>query len=137
MSILYTFKQACHILNMSEHTLRHYTDNHLLPNPKRDHNNRRIYDDEDLDWLRGIKYLRDLGFSIMEIQKYHEYCMQDDIDSLRKRQELLLKHQAIAKAHIEEAQKNYEYITKKIQYVESLIINDGIDYKNPRHKGKK
>lgn len=48
-------------LNMSEHTLRHYTDNNLLPNPKRDHNNRRIYDDEDLDWLR------DLGFSIKEI----------------------------------------------------------------------
>ena len=134
---MYTFKQVCHILNMSEHTLRHYTDNNLLPNPKRDHNNRRIYDDEDLDWLRGIKYLRDLGFSIKEIQEYHKYCMRDDIDSLQKRKELLLKHQAIAKVNIEEAKKNYEYITNKVQYVESLINNNERDYKNPRHKGKK
>ncbi|MFQ9924044.1 MAG: MerR family transcriptional regulator [Beduini sp.] len=134
---MYTFKQVCQILNMSEHTLRHYTDNKLIPNPKRDRNNRRIYDEEDLDWLRGVKYLRDLGFSISEIQEYHEYCMFDDQDSLQMRERLLLKHQQIAKKNIDEAKKKYEYITKKIDYVDSLIKNNTIDLKNPRHRNKR
>lgn len=133
---MYTFKQVCTILNMSEHTLRHYTDNNLLPNPKRDHNNRRIYDKQDLDWLRGVKYLRDLGFSIKEIQEYHHYCMSDDQTSLRKRRDLLLRHQQIAKANIDDAIKKYEYIKKKVEYVDFLIENNEIDYKNPRHKQK-
>ena len=131
---MYTFKQTCEILNMTEHTLRYYTDNGLLLHPKRDKNNRRIYDDEDLDWLRGAKYLRELGLSIQDIKEYHLYCSRNDEEASKKRHELLQKQKELALKSLQEIQKKCEYIQKKMDYVDFLIENHEIDQKSPHNK---
>ena len=60
---MYTLKQVCQMLNLSEHTVRYYTDIGVIT-VQRDQNNRRIFDEQVIDWLRGTKYLRELGVSI-------------------------------------------------------------------------
>lgn len=42
---MYTLKQACQILNLTEHTIRYYTDIGIVE-VKRDKNNHRLFDEQ-------------------------------------------------------------------------------------------
>ena len=50
----YSIKQVAGMLNMTEHTIRYYTDINLFP-CRRGRGNRRIFDEESVNWLIGIK----------------------------------------------------------------------------------
>ena len=52
----YTLKEICKMSGMTEHTIRYYTDKGLLP-CRRDGANRRIFDDDSLNWLTAIRCL--------------------------------------------------------------------------------
>ena len=60
---MYTVKEVSEILNISEHTIRYYTDQGIVE-VKRDQNNRHLFDEQAIDWLRGARYLKGLGMSI-------------------------------------------------------------------------
>lgn len=79
----YTVKQIADLMGMSEHTIRYYTDLNLLP-VKRDSGNRRIFDEESVNWLMGIKCLRGCGMSIEDIKRYGDLCLQEG-DTLYER----------------------------------------------------
>lgn len=49
----YTIKQFAELFQTTEHTIRYYTDIHLLP-CQRDHANRRIFDEESFNWMRAL-----------------------------------------------------------------------------------
>ena len=49
----YTMMQACRELGMTYQTLKFYCNQGLVPNVKRDKNNRRVFDERDVEWLRG------------------------------------------------------------------------------------
>ena len=42
---MYTMMQVCRELDMTYQTLKFYCNEGLVPNVKRDHNNRRVFDD--------------------------------------------------------------------------------------------
>jgi len=46
---MYTVKEASELLNLTEHTIRYYTDKSLVPHLKHDKNNNRLFDDEALN----------------------------------------------------------------------------------------
>ena len=50
----YTMMQACRELGMTYQTLKFYCNQGLVPNVKRDKNNRRVFDERDVEWLRGL-----------------------------------------------------------------------------------
>lgn len=134
---MHTFKDTCKILNITEHTLRHYTDNGIIPNPKRDSRNRRIYSDKDLDWLRGAIYLRSLGFSISDISLYHQISSSDNISnisSLKQQLNLFKKQKDEAQYELHQAKIKVNNIDKQIAYITDLIKNKEVDYKSPAHK---
>lgn len=45
------------MFNVTEHTLRFYTDKGLLP-CERDGGNRRVFNEESVNWMHGIKCLK-------------------------------------------------------------------------------
>lgn len=47
----YTIKQVTEKYNLSASTLRYYEKEGLLPKIKKNQSNKRIYDDNDLQWL--------------------------------------------------------------------------------------
>ena len=49
----YIIKQMSEMFGVTEHTLRYYTDMGLLP-CERDGGNRRVFNDESVNWLQGI-----------------------------------------------------------------------------------
>lgn len=126
----YTVKQISKILDMTEHTIRYYTDKKLLP-CQRDQNNRRVFDDESISWLEGIKCLKGCGMAIEDIKKYSDLCLEGDT-TIYDRYQIILKQQAIAAEKLRDAQTVFEYISKKAKHYEDIVYRDTPDDTNPK-----
>ena len=51
---MYTMKQVCEATGLTYETLKFYCNEGLVPNVKRDKNNRRIFDERDLAWIKDL-----------------------------------------------------------------------------------
>lgn len=123
---MYTVKETAKMLNLSEYTIRYYTDEGLVPNLIRDKNNNRLFDDTAINWLIGIKYLKDCGMSIKSIKTYIDLCLKGD-DTIKERYEIILKQKEIAISQLEEAKQRVLYMENKIKHYTDIIdkrIND-------------
>ena len=127
----YTVKQISEIMQMSEHTIRYYTDLNLLP-VKRDSANRRIFDEESINWLMGIKCLKGCGMSIEDIKKYGDLCLIGD-ETLIERREIMKKQLKIAKQNLENAKEILEYVKKKVAHYDDVIAGKIADDTNPNN----
>ena len=127
----YTVKQISEIMQMSEHTIRYYTDLNLLP-VKRDSANRRIFDEESINWLMGIKCLKGCGMSIEDIKKYGDLCLIGD-ETLIERREIMKKQLEIAKQNLENAKEILEYVKKKVAHYDDVIAGKIADDTNPNN----
>ena len=61
---MYTVKEAAKQLGFTEHTIRFYTDKGLVPGVIRDKNNCRLFTEESINWLIGIKHLKECGMTL-------------------------------------------------------------------------
>ena len=125
----YTVKQIAELMEMSEHTIRYYTDLNLLP-VKRDSSNRRVFDEESVNWLMGIKCLKGCGMSIEDIKHYGDLCLQGN-GTLAERREIMRKQLVLAEQKLKEAQEVYDYITKKVAHYDDVIAGRTADDTNP------
>ena len=133
---MYFLKEVCEMLGMSEHTIRYYTDVGLVPHLQRDKNNRRLFDDESLEWLKGIKYLRELGMSIEDIKEYQRLCQQDGDNAIAQRLSLIQKQIQVAKQELKNAQMRLEYLQKKEKHEQDIFNHYISDIKYPALKKK-
>lgn len=131
---MYTLKEVCLLLDMSEHTIRYYTDQNIVPHVKRDKNNRRLFDDETLDWLRGVKYLRSLGMSIDDIREFQSLCQQDSDEALSQRLAILTNQLNKGKEALKQAQQRVEYLQNKAEREKKILEHLIPDDKNPAKK---
>ena len=99
----YTIKQMAEMFGVTEHTLRFYTDKGLLP-CERDGGNRRVFNEESVNWMQGIKCLKGCGASIEDIQEYCRLCLlEESEENLRARYAIILKQRDAAYKRLEEA----------------------------------
>lgn len=132
---MYTMMQVCRELDMHYETLKFYCNQGLIPNVKRDHNNRRIFDDRDLRWIRDLSCLKRCGMSIQEMKDYLALCLrgQGTIPErqamlVKKRKELLEQIQSISESvdYIDWKQNFYaEVLDGRRPYVSNLIATAG------------
>ena len=73
---MYSMKEACTLTNMTYENLKFYCNEGLVPHVKRDNNNRRIFDEKDVKWIKDLTCLKKCGMSIQEMKEYLELCMQ-------------------------------------------------------------
>ena len=73
----YTIKQMAEMFGVTENTLRFYTDKGLLP-CARDGGNRRVFNEESVNWMQGIHCLKGCGASIEDIQEYCRLCLAEE-----------------------------------------------------------
>lgn len=74
--MMYTMMQVCRELDMTYQTLKFYCNEGLIPNVKRDRNNRRIFDEKDVKWIKDLTCLKKCGMSIQEMKEYLELCLR-------------------------------------------------------------
>ena len=65
---MYSMKAVCKETNMPYETLKFYCNEGLVPNVKRNSNNYRVFDDEDIAWIKSLSCLKKCGMSIAEMK---------------------------------------------------------------------
>lgn len=129
----YTIKQMAEMFNVTEHTLRYYTDMGLLP-CERDSGNRRIFNDESINWMQGIKCLKGCGASIDDIKEYCRLCLlEESEENLRARYRIILKQRDEAYKKLEEAKATVGYMDDKVAHYEAILAGLAPDDTNPKN----
>ena len=128
---MYTMKEFAEMFHLTEHTVRYYTDIGLLP-CKRDGKNRRVFDEESVNWMGGIACLKNCGASIRDIKEYCLLCrMEESEENLRKRYQILLKQRREVYRRLEEAKVTAEYMDRKVKHYEDIMAGLVPDATNP------
>ena len=63
---MYSMKETCEKTNLTYQTLKYYCNEGLIPNVKRNENNYRVFDDNDIAWIKSLSCLKNCGMSILE-----------------------------------------------------------------------
>ncbi len=128
----YTIKQMAQMFDVTEHTLRFYTDRGLLP-CERDAANRRVFTEESVNWMQGIKCLKGCGASIDDIQEYCRLCLlPESQENLQARYDIILKQREQAKKRLEEAKATLAYMDGKVAHYQEILAGLAPDDTNPR-----
>ena len=129
----YTIKQMAEMFDVTEHTLRLYTDEGLLP-CERDGGNRRVFNEESVNWMQGIKCLKGCGASIEDIREYCRLCLlEESEENLRARYAIILKQREEAYERVEEAKATVRYMDEKVAHYEAILAGLTPDDTNPKN----
>ena len=129
----FTIKQMAEMFDVTEHTLRFYTDEGLLP-CERDGGNRRVFDEGSVSWMQGIKCLKGCGASIEDIREYCRLCLLEGAEeNLRARYAIILKQREAAYKRLEEAKATAKYMDDKVAHYKAILAGLAPDDTNPKN----
>lgn len=117
---MYTMMQVCREVGMTYQTLKFYCNEGLIPNVKRDKNNRRIFDEKDIKWINDLTCLKRCGMSIQEMKEYLDLCLQG-ASTIPLRKELLAKKQEALRLSIKELENSVSYIDWKQNFYDEVL----------------
>ena len=124
-------KQACEKTGLPYETLKFYCNQGLVPNVKRDSQNRRIFDDRDIARINSLSCLKNCNMGIGEMKEYLALCLEGEgsiperkviLEAKRKTLEEERKRIDEAIAYIDWKQGFYDdVLSGKIKYFSNLI----------------
>lgn len=128
---MYTMKQACEKTGMTYENLKFYCNQGLVPNVKRDSQNRRVFDDRDIAWINSLNCLKNCNMGMGEMKEYIALCLQGE-DTIPERKVILEAKQIALEAERKRIEDAIAYIqwkqgfyddvlSGKIQYTSNLI----------------
>lgn len=123
---MFTVKEVAKLLELTEHTVRFYTDKGLVPSLQRDKNNNRIFNEASVHWLTGAKRLKKCGMSVEDIKKYVDLCLEGE-STIAERYEMIQKQKEAVLAQLEEVKLMAEFISNKEKHyrdIKSGVIPD-------------
>ena len=131
--MIYTLRQFARMFNTTEHTIRYYTDIGLLP-CQRDGGNRRVFNEESVNWMQGITCLKGCGASIEDIKEYCDLCRQPESrETLCARYQIILRQREQAYKRIEEVKATAAYMDEKVQHYQQILSGLIPDDSNPQN----
>lgn len=117
---MYTMMQVCRELDMTYQTLKYYCNEGLVPNVKRDGNNRRVFNEKDVKWIKDLSCLKKCGMSILEMKEYLELCLQGE-STIMQRKEMLAKKRKALLGSIKELEDSVDYIDWKQNFYDEVL----------------
>ena len=118
--MLYTMLQTCKETGMTYQALKFYCNEGLVPNVKRDKNNRRVFDERDIQWIGSLTCLKKCGMSIPEMKAYLALCLQGE-STIPQRKEMLAQKQAALRETMRELQESIAYIDWKQSFYDDVL----------------
>lgn len=85
---LYSMKETCDKTGLTYDALKFYCNEGLIPNVKRNKSNYRVFDDNDINWIKSLSCLKNCGMSIVEMKEYLTLCLKGQ-SSIPERQDIL------------------------------------------------
>lgn len=117
---MYTMMQACRETDMTYQALKFYCNQGLVPNVKRDQNNRRVFDEHDINWIKDLMCLKRCGMSIQEMKEYLALCLEGP-STIPQRKVLLEKKQQALRESIRELEDSVAYIDWKQNFYDEVL----------------
>lgn len=117
---MYTMMQVCRKLDLTYQTLKYYCNEGLIPNVKRDENNRRIFDEHDVNWINDLTCLKKCDFSIKEMKEYLNLCLEGP-STIPIRKEMLKKKRSDLEQSIKQLEESIDYIDWKQNFYDEVL----------------
>ena len=118
--MIYTMMQVCKEADLTYQALKFYCNEGLIPNVRRDKNNRRIFDVRNLKWMRDLVCVIKCGMSIQETKDYLDLCLEGEGTS-PQRKEMLAKKQEALRNSIQELEDSVAYIDWKQNFYDEVL----------------
>lgn len=116
--------QVAERTGLSAHALRFYErEGVFLSPPRRASGGRRLYTDEDVEWLTLCMILRGAGMPLEEIRRYTDLVRAGDGNE-PERLELLRRHERRVREQQEQLSRCLDLITFKIGVYEDILAED-------------
>ena len=117
---MYTMMQVCKETGLTYQTLKFYCNEGLVPNVKRDKNNRRVFDERDVKWIKDLVCLKKCDMSIQEMKEYLALCLQGP-STIFQRKEMLSRKKEALLSSIEELKGCVDYIDWKQDFYDDVL----------------
>ncbi len=117
----YTIKQVSEKVKLSDHTLRYYDREGLMPLLKRSSAGSRLYTENDVSWLELICCLKNSGMSLAEIKEFMNLCLQGE-RTCEERKNILEHHKEDILSQIEYLKQSLNIINYKIDHYKEIGI---------------
>lgn len=125
---MYSMKDACQKIGITYETLKFYCNEGLVPNVKRDKNNYRVFDENDINWLSNLSCLKKCGMTIKDMKVYLDLCLQGQ-STIPERKKILNTQKDDLIERIQELNKCVDYINGKQQFYDD-VLNEKINYQS-------
>lgn len=131
---MFTMKEACEQTQLPYETLKFYCNQGLVPNVKRDKNNRRIFDERDIAWINSLNCLKSCGMRISEMKAYVTLCLVGE-SSIPERKIILAAKRNALMNQIKQLQAGIDYIDWKQGFYDDVLSGKTKYYSNllPSH----
>ncbi|KAA8783770.1 DNA-binding transcriptional MerR regulator [Paenibacillus sp. 4624] len=127
---MFTVHEAALITGLTEHAVRYYTDKGLIPSVQRNKNNVRLFNDEAINWLRGVRCLKQTGLPIEDIKTYVDLCLEGD-STVPQRLALMMQFKEAALTQLEEAKQRVAHLEEKTLHYQEILEKGIPDITNP------
>ena len=87
---------------------------------KRDSNNRRIFDERDVKWIKDLTCLKRCGMSILEMKEYLDLCLQGEA-TIPQRKEMLAQKQEALRLSLSQLEESIAYIDWKQNFYDEVL----------------
>ena len=112
--------QTCKETGLTYQALKFYCNEGLVPNVKRDKNNRRVFDERDVKWIKDLVCLKKCGMSIQEMKEYLGLCLQGQ-KSIPERKKMLDEKKRALLSLIQELDDCVAYIDWKLDFYDKVV----------------
>ena len=112
MDRLYTIGEAAEELGMPATTIRFYDKNGLIPNVSRTGGGVRLFDEDDLEWMRFVERLKVSGMPIKEIREYIQLYLEGD-STIEERRKIVYERKAAIEEQLKDLKLAHDFISYK------------------------
>lgn len=120
-TMFYTIKEFAQMFQVTEHTIRYYTDIGLLL-CKRDEKQHRIFDEDSIKQMQEITTLKGCGAAIEDIKDYCQLCREEaTAENLQARYDIILRQRMQAYRRVDEAKATAATMDDKVAYYKKLL----------------
>lgn len=117
---MYSMKETCTQVGMSYQTLKFYCNEGLIPNVQRDKNNYRIFDDNNINWIKSLTCLKKCGMSLDEMKVYLDLCLQGP-STISKRKIMLDEKKKELELKKQEIEDSLSFIDWKKNFYDDVL----------------
>ncbi|MFN3256619.1 MAG: MerR family transcriptional regulator [Ilumatobacter sp.] len=122
----YTIAAAADATSTTVDTLRYYERVGVMPPVRRDGGGRRIYDDDDLGWIRFVRRLRATGMPLERVADYTRMVRAGE-GTVQQRRTMLEEHRDTIDRAIAELEVARRALTSKIEHYAAAERGEQLD----------